>query len=56
MGLMDTNQEFQQLWVDLLSILPKADVPRRLLSLRPNFEAIADRVGRVGNAVGTLVV
>ncbi|MES0179696.1 UvrD-helicase domain-containing protein [Mesorhizobium sp. M0025] len=53
--LMETDQEFRQLWIDLLSILPKADIPAKNFGSEAEFgNYITDRVDRVGNVVGTL--
>lgn len=53
--LMDTDQEFRRLWIDLLLILPKADIPAESFESESEFRSyIADRVDRSGKTVGTL--
>src|SRR3546814_18845228 len=45
--LMDTNEEFKRLWIDLLSILPKADIPAEAFDSEAAYERyIADRNAR----------
>src|SRR3546814_1245784 len=53
--LMDTNEEFKRLWIDLLSILPKADIPAEAFDSEADYERyIADRNDRGGSTIGTL--
>src|SRR3546814_5214155 len=52
---MDTNEEFKRLWIDLLSILPKADIPAEAFDSEADYERyIADRNDRGGSTIGTL--
>ena len=53
--LMDTNDEFKRLWIDLLSILPKADIPAEVFDSEADYNRyIADRNDRGGSTIGTL--
>ncbi len=53
--LMDTNDEFKRLWIDLLSILPKADIPAEVFDSEADYNRyIADRNDKGGSTIGTL--
>ena len=55
--LMDTNEEFKRLWIDLLSILPKADIPAEVFDSEADYNRyIADRNDQSGSTIGTLAV
>src|SRR3546814_9143729 len=52
---MDTNEEFKRLWIDLLSILPKAALPAEAFDSEADYERyIADQNDRGGSTIGTL--
>lgn len=53
--LMDTSAEFHRLWIDLLSILPKADIPAEVFDSEADYNRyIADRNDKGGGIIGTL--
>ena len=53
--LMDQNQEFRRLWIDLLSIMPKADTPAEVFDSEADYNRyIADRNDKGGSTIGTL--
>lgn len=53
--LMNTNEEFKRLWIDLLSILPKADIPAEVFDSEADYNRyIADRNDKGGSTIGTL--
>lgn len=53
--LMETNEEFRRLWIDLLSILPKADIPAEAFDSEADYNRyIADRNDGGGSTIGTL--
>lgn len=53
--LTETNEEFQRLWIDLLSILPKADIPAEVFDSEVDYNRyIADRNDKNGITIGTL--
>src|SRR3546814_16313207 len=53
--LMDTNEEFKRLWIDLLSILPKADIPAEAFDSEAGYERyIVARNDRGGSTIATI--
>src|SRR3546814_20140544 len=44
--LMDTNEEFKRLWIDLLSILPKADLPAEAFDSEADYRSAERPVGK----------
>jgi DNA helicase-4 len=52
---MVSNQEFQRLWIDLLTVFPKADVPVETFGSKEDYQRyITDRSDRGKGTVGTL--
>lgn len=53
--LMEVDEEFRRLWIDLLSILPKADIPAEVFDSEADYNRyIADRNDKGGSTIGTL--
>lgn len=53
--LMEKDEEFRQLWISLLSIMPKADIPAEAFSSQEDYKRyIADRNDRGSGIIGTL--
>lgn len=53
--LMEANEEFRQLWIDLLSIFPKADIPVHAFDTLSEYQRyIANRNDKGGSTIGTL--
>lgn len=53
--LMEEKEEFRRLWIDLLSILPKADIPAEVFDSETDYNRyIADRDHKSGSTISTL--
>lgn len=53
--LMETDEDFRRLWIDLLTILPKADIPAEIFDSEADYRRyIADRADKGGGTIGTM--
>lgn len=53
--LMETDEEFRRIWIDILTVFPKADIPANAFDSDADYNRyVSDRKHKSGTTVGTL--